>query len=644
MCGICGVVSSDSSEPIDPRVIGRMRDSLAHRGPDDKGYYIGPGVGLGHRRLSIIDLRPEGRQPMANEDGSVKIVFNGEIYNFADHYQLLLARGHRFRSRSDTEVIIHLYEEFGVECLKLLRGMFAFAIWDERKRSLFLARDRLGKKPLYYYFDGKRLIFGSEAKAVLAYPGIKREPDLNALDSYISFGYVPGLQSAFKGVCKLPPAHYLVFTDGTMEIRRYWQVHYLPKLEITEREACAQIVERLTEAVKLRMIADVPLGAFLSGGVDSSAVVAIMAKLSSAPVKTFSIGFKEPEFDETEYANVIARKFETEHHRFTVEPDATEVLEKLVWHYDEPYADSSALPTYYLSKMTREYVTVALNGDAGDENFGGYQRYLLTLMLQHMHMLPATLRTAIAATAAGAGFFLKGRTARGLGTLAEVLRKDPKLMYARLMTPFSADARRGLYSRDFADNISGDAAEQLILSLYKSTDAQDIVDGTLSVDLNLYLPYDLLVKVDVASMAVGLEARSPMVDHEFIEFVARLPARFKISGLTLKAIFKKALRGILPDSTLKRSKMGFGVPLEHWFRGELSDLIRDTLLSDRCLNRGYFKPAFIEELIAEHLAGRRNNQSRLWNLLMLELWHRVHIDAPVASKQSHADALSTTAL
>ena len=643
MCGICGIVSSDRSERIDPYVLTAMRDILAHRGPDDKGNYIGPGVALGHRRLSIIDLRPEGRQPMANEDGSIQIVFNGEIYNFADHYQFLISRGHRFRSRSDTEVIIHLYEEFGVDCLKLLRGMFAFAIWDEPKRLLFVARDRLGKKPLFYHFDGKRLIFGSEAKAVLAYPGIAREPDREALDLFISFGWVPGAQSAFKGVCKLPPAHYLVFSNGKLDIKRYWQVHYEPKLEITEKEACAQIIERLTEAVKLRMIADVPLGAFLSGGIDSSAIVAIMAKLSNAPVKTFSIGFNESEFDETEHARKVARQFGTDHHEFKVKPDATDILNKLVWQYDEPYADSSALPTYYLSKLTREYVTVALNGDAGDENFGGYQRYLLPLMAQYLHVLPAALRKVGAATAAHANSFLpKGKMSRGLRILAEILEKDPRLGYARLMTILSADMRRELYSREFAQATESYAAENLILSTFNGSDARGMVDGTLSVDLNLYLPYDLLVKVDIASMAVGLEARSPMVDHEFIEFVAKLPSRFKISGLTLKAIFRKALKGTLPDSILSRPKMGFGVPLKHWFRHELSDLLRDTLLSRRSLQRGYFRPDSVEKLINEHMEGVRDNQSRLWTLLMLELWHQVHVDIPMVARQQ--TSLSAAAL
>jgi asparagine synthase (glutamine-hydrolysing) len=587
--------------------------------------------------LSIIDLRPEGRQPMSNEDGHVQIVFNGEIYNFGEHRDWLVAKGHRFKSRTDTEVIIHLYEELGVDCLKRLRGMFAFAIWDERKRLMFLARDRLGKKPLFYHFDGKRLLFASEIKALLAYPSVTPAADPQAIDYYVSLGYVPGPFSAFKGVRKLPPAHYLTFSQGKLEIQRYWQVHYLPKLDLNENAACAQIVERLTEAVKLRLISDVPLGAFLSGGIDSSAIVALMARLSSAPVKTFSIGFNEPEYDETQHAQSVAQQFGTEHHQFTVEPDATDILETLVWHFDEPFADPAALPTYYLSKLTREHVTVALNGDAGDENFAGYSRYLVTLLSQYLHSVPGSLSGLMGGAAAQARKLFRdnSKIARRLRLIARTLQSDPRLVYARLMTHGS---REGLYSADFASSVEGDAAEKLIMAAYDHSDAKHILDATLNVDLDLHFPYDLLAKVDIASMAVGLEARSPMVDHEFIEFVARLPARFKISGLTLKAIFKKALRGLLPERILTRRKMGFGVPLDHWFRGQLTDLLRDTLLSQRSLERGYFRRRSIEQLIDAHVSGRSNHQYQLWNLLMLELWHRVFVDAPATTSIRRASA------
>ena len=636
MCGICGIVSTDRAEPVDLRLIAHMRDTLAHRGPDDKGAYIGPGVGLGHRRLSIIDLRPEGRQPMANEDGSVRIVFNGEIYNFKEHREWLLERGHRFKSRTDTEVILHLYEEMGVECLKLLRGMFAFAIWDEGKRLLFIARDRLGKKPLYYRFDERRLMFASEIKALLAHPSVEAEPDPAAINHYLAFGYVPGTQSAFKGIQKLPPAHYLTFCKGRIETHRYWRVHYLPKLEIDEREACEQIIQRLKEAVRLRMISDVPLGAFLSGGIDSSAVVAMMAQLSSKPVKTFSIGFNEPRYDERNYAREIARRFETEHYEFTVQPDTVEVLDKLVWHYDEPYADSSALPTYYLCKLAREHVTVALNGDAGDENFAGYPKYLMNAMAERARRSPAWARRSAGFVAALGAALLNPdhMIAKKLRALKYTLKTEPVFGVAQRMMNFNAQARRMLYSIDFAATVNQGAPEEMISELYYQTDADNVVDRSLGIDLGLYLPYDLLVKVDVASMAVGLEARSPMVDHEFVEFVARLPHRFKISGLTLKAIFKKALKGLLPKNILGRPKMGFGVPLDYWFRGELREYVRDILLSQRHLERGYFRREAVEKLVENHISGRANAQYSIWNLLMLELWHRAQIDASVGADQT----------
>jgi asparagine synthase (glutamine-hydrolysing) len=638
MCGICGIVSTDPTERFDPRMIQRMRDTLAHRGPDDKGLYLGSGVALGHRRLSIVDLRPEGRQPMTNEDGRIQIVFNGEIYNFAEQRDWLIAKGHQFKSRTDTEVVIHLYEELGVECLARLRGMFAFAIWDERKRLLFLARDRLGKKPLVYSFDGRRLLFASEVKALLVCPTLTPTVDPQAIDYYVSLGYVPGPFSAFQGVRKLPPAHYLTFSQGKLELRRYWQVHYRPKLELSPDDACAQIIERLTDAIKVRLMGDVPLGAFLSGGLDSSAIVALMTTLSNARVKTFSIGFNEPAYDERRYALSVARQFGTEHHVFTVGPDATDILETLVWHFDEPFADPAALPTYFLSKFTRNHVTVALNGDAGDENFAGYPRYLLTLLSQRLHSVPSPLRRLVRSGAFQAHkvFRADSKIARHLQLIARTIQTDPRTGYARLMTHFDPEARDELYSIDFGSSVERYAAENLIAAAYERSDAQHVVDATLNVDLDLYLPYDLLAKVDITSMAFGLEARSPMVDHKFVEFVAQLPARFKIGGVTLKAIFKKALRGILPEQILTRKKMGFGVPLDLWFRGQLAELLGDTLLSRKSLERGYFQRRSVERLIADHVSGQTNHQYRLWNLLMLELWHRVFIDAPAAASDRQA--------
>jgi len=565
MCGICGIVSTDRSAVIDPLVIRRMRDSLAHRGPDDKGVYLGPGVGLRHRRLSIIDLRPEGRQPMANEDGSVQIVFNGEIYNFAEHHEWLIGRGHRFRSRTDTEVIIHLYEELGVGCLERLRGMFAFAIWDERKQLLFLARDRLGKKPLYYYCDSKQLLFASEAKAILSCPHLSCEPDPAAINYYISFGYIPGACSAFKHILKLPPAHYLVFDRGGIRLDRYWRLHYLPKVQLNEYDAHIELIERMTEATKIRMRSDVPLGAFLSGGIDSSSIVALMAKISNQQVKTFSIGFDEPKYNETAFAREVAQQLGTEHHELVIRPDARAVLEKLVWHYDEPFADSSALPVYYLSQLTREHVTVALTGDAGDENFMGYDRQAYAMLTHQLHsssVLRAMLRHA--SKSALQLVPAKSRVASKLKTLRAMLELSPPLWNTKALMCFDDGEKGELYSRDFVDAVEGSSAEDFALKIYCDSDAEDAVDLVLNFDINFYLPYDLLVKTDIASMAVGLEVRSPMVDHDFVEFVARLPARLKTSWLTTKPLLKKALRGILPPTVLYRRKQGFSVPLDRW--------------------------------------------------------------------------------
>ena len=627
MCGICGIVSTDPSALIEPTVIRRMCDTLAHRGPDDQGVYLGRGVALGHRRLSIIDLRPEGRQPMANEDGTVQIVFNGEIYNFAEHYKWLIARGHRFRSRTDTEVIVHLYEELGVRCLEGLRGMFAFAIWDQRKRCLFLARDRLGKKPLFYHFDGTRILFASEAKAILTYPGFVREPDPAAIDNYIALGYVPGPRSAFKGISKLPPAHYLLLADGKVEVRRYWHLAFTPKLELSEQEASAQIQDRLTEAVRLRMIGDVPIGAFLSGGIDSSSIVALMARLGTGPVKTFSIGFEESAYDETAYARAVAQQFGTEHHEFIVRPEGQEILDRMVWHYDEPFADPAALPTFYLCQLTREYVTVALSGEGGDENFAGYPRYAYSSLVHCLNGKPRLLRRMVRNAARLGGRLLpdSGRVASKLRKLDAMLGSDASRWAAHSIMRLNAASRRLLYTDAFADGLGAGSPEELIVGIFDDTDGEGL-DAALNLDLNLYLPYYLLVKIDIASMAVGLEARAPMVDHEFVEFVARLPTRFKRSGLATKAIFRKAMKDILPKSILSRPKRGFSVPLDHWFRGELKDLVRDTLLSQRANQRGYFSREAVEAMIDAHSSGRADHQNELWALLMLELWHRVFID------------------
>jgi len=629
MCGIAGKLYFDPARRAEREVLERMNAVQVHRGPDDAGIHCQGPVGLAHRRLSIIDLSPAGHQPMANEDGTIWIVFNGEIYNFQDLRPGLLERGHRFRSRTDTEVILHLYEEHGVGCLASLRGMFAFAIWDGRNRQLFLARDRLGKKPLCYQWDDEAFRFASEAKAILQDPAVPVRPDPEGISLYLTYGYVPSPVSAFQGLCKLPPAHYLICRDGEVEVVRYWRLRRDRKQNRPEAEWCEEIRARLEEAVRLRLISDVPLGAFLSGGIDSSAVVAMMSRAAGGAIKTFSIGFDQPEYDEVTYARRIAERFATDHHELVVRPDAVAILPKLTWHYDEPFGDSSAVPTYYVAQMTRRYVTVALNGDAGDENFGGYDRYVANLLAASFDRWP------------GAGLFRRGvrwglrllpRSGRRTTLLyrgrrfLEGLTEPPERRYARWICHFYGDRKAELLHPEFRKLLGDDDALEVLLAAYRESAAPDFADATMAVDTALYLPDDLLVKVDIASMTHSLEARSPFLDHEFMEFAATIPSDLKVRGRETKIILKRALQGILPDEILHRPKMGFGVPIDHWLRHELKDLTYDTLLSPRALGRGYFRPEAVQRLLDEHMRGTASWHYLLWTLLMLELWHRTFVD------------------
>jgi asparagine synthase (glutamine-hydrolysing) len=627
MCGICGKVNIDGT-PVDGTLIGNMAEVLAHRGPDDSGFFVKDGLGLGHRRLSVIDLSAAAHQPMGSDDGILWIVFNGEIYNFISLKEELLAKGHSFRSNSDTEVILHLYREEGTDCVKRLRGMFAFAIWDEREKSLFLARDRVGKKPLFYYHDQKSFVFGSEIKAILQDPSVPRKPDYSAIHHYLTWQCVPAPFSAFEGIRKLPPAHTLLLKGGRVEIQRYWKLDYLPKHSISFEELKSEIVERLKEATRLRMISDVPLGAFLSGGVDSSAVVALMAGISTTPVKTFSIGFKESAYNELPFARMVAQRFGTDHTEFIVEPDAVEVLPKLVWHYNEPFADSSAIPSYYVAKMAREHVTVVLNGDGGDENFAGYSRYAANLFADRLSRffppqlakLFLPLAMALPHGSDPTNFFWR------LKRFLQEYVKSPELRNASWMSHFTPEMKKGLYTADFAGKVDTVAPWTLMVERFRETDAVDFTDKSLYADVMMYLPDDLLVKMDVATMASSLEARSPFLDHEFMEFVARIPAHYKLKGMTTKHILKEAFRGILPDDVLFREKMGFAVPIDHWFRKELKEMAYDTLLDRRSRERGYFNYGYVKQILDEHVSGQWNWQHHIYNLLMLELWHRQFID------------------
>jgi len=626
VCGIAGRYNFLSGAPADPVMVRRMCDSVAHRGPDGEGVHADGPLALGHRRLSIIDLTDAGCQPMSRDAGRYWIVFNGEIYNFTTLREELEGLGFPFSSRTDTEVVLAAYQAWGPDFLQRLRGMFALAIWDGPARRLLLARDRVGKKPLSYLVDKNGLAFASEARALLADPAVAPQPNPSVLLQYLAFQYVPSPSSAFCGVEKLPPAHYLLVEDGKLTCRRYWRLRYEPKRSITEEDAEAELYDRLREAVKIRLMSDVPLGAFLSGGIDSGTVVALMAEVGPR-VKTFSIGFEEPEYNELAYARVVARQYDTEHHEFVVRPEAATVLERLVWHYSEPYADSSAIPTFYLAQLTRPHVTVALNGDGGDESFAGYDRYLAQALVSRFDRMPQLLRASVAGVlglvpAVGGP---KARSVR-IRRLAAALPLPSAARYAHWTLQFTRELRERLCTPDFLAAATGPDAERLILDRYRESDASNLLEATLDVDVQTYLPDDLLVKVDVATMAHGLEGRSPLLDQDVMQFAASLPPEMKIKGRTTKYLLKRLARRLLPAELIDRPKMGFAVPLDHWFRKELKGMARDLLLDARARGRGYFNTAFVEQMLDEHATGQRLWHQHLWTLLMFEIWHRTFID------------------
>jgi asparagine synthase (glutamine-hydrolysing) len=640
MCGICGIVYTDPERQADPGLVERMAGVQSHRGPDDQGVWTKENVGLGHVRLSIIDLSPLGHQPMTNEDNSVWITFNGEIYNFLELREELLQKGHQFRSRTDTEVIVHLWEEEGVRCVERLRGMFAFAIWDNKAKVLFLARDRMGKKPLFYAMLPDRFLFGSEIKAILQDPEIKLEPDLRAIHYYLAYQSVPSPYCAFCGIQKLPPAHCLLVKQGTGEPRRYWKLSYKEKLTVSgpkaEQDLQEEILERLREAVRVRLVSDVPLGAFLSGGLDSSMIVALMAGIFNHSVKTFSISFAQEEYNEAHFARMVADRYHTDHHEFKVTPDAKAIFPELVWHYNEPFADPSAIPTYYVSQLARQHVTVVLNGDGGDENFAGYPRYAGNGHTGHEAGIFPMLHQWLGEIWAWQEFARQQQLWRDPAALRYF---SPRLFaYYWRITHVHELHQTHLYTDHMKAATAHYPAFQLMLGKYRASDARAFLDALLNLDLELYLPDTLMVKVDIASMAHSLEARAPMLDHHFLEFVAKIPPGLKLkNGNQSKYIFKKAAEPFLPGEIIYRPKMGFGVPTDYWFRHELKDLVRDTLLSPRATGRGYFRRDSLEKMLAEHISGRNNWQYVIWNLLMLELWHQMFIDqtlAPPARKSS----------
>jgi asparagine synthase (glutamine-hydrolysing) len=626
MCGIAGFIERELTGANDERaaLLDRMCRVIAHRGPDDQGTMVKGRAALGMRRLSIIDLAG-GHQPISNEDGTVWIVFNGEIYNYRDLQRELEARGHKFQTNSDTESIVHAYEEYGEACVKYLRGMFAFALWDERRQKLSIARDRAGKKPLYYTETAQgTFVFGSELKSLLQHPQVPREIDREALDAYLTFGYVPDPLSIFRGVRKLPPGHQLMLEDGKLCVEQYWDFAYeTPTLETSrEEDYLEELRALLDESVRMRLVSDVPLGAFLSGGIDSSTVVGLMARHTRQPVKTFSIGFHEDSFNELKYARVAAKHFGTDHHEFIVTPEICDVVDELAWHFDEPFADSSSIPTYMVSKLARSFVTVVLSGDGGDELFAGYTRYQTERRRKGFERLPRVVREQLMQPLSrrlphGAW----GRNYLNNVALAPVER------YRDSVSVFTTLNKLSLYTREFQEELRRAGSTLQSFEEYAArVKTGEPLDALLYIDSKTYLPGDILTKVDRMSMAASLEARVPLLDHKLIEFVTRIPASLKMKGLETKHIMKRAVEDFVPPEILNRPKQGFGVPIQQWINKQLRARIRETLTNKHARERGYIEPRYVDVLLNEHERDRRDHSTQLWALFMLELWHELFQD------------------
>ena len=632
MCGIAGSLDLRGN-PSDRAAVIAMTNRMLHRGPDACGYYSDGPLSLGHRRLSIIDLEG-GAQPMQDDGGNLSITYNGELYNFLALRQTLEAAGHRFLTESDTEVILKAYLGYGESALEHFRGMFAFAIWDRRRQRLFLARDRVGKKPLFYSQTAGHFVFASELHALLAHPGISREIDPSALDEYLTYGYIPAPRTIFKSVRKLEPAHHLTGTFGPdggpfeTVIKRYWRLSYADKWVCDEQEAAERLLAELTEAVRLRLVADVPIGALLSGGVDSSVVVALMSRLSGRQVKTFSIGFEEEDFNELPFARLVAERYSTDHHELVVRPQFMDILPTLVRHYGEPYADSSALPTYFVAQLTRQHVTVALNGDGADESLAGYERYLGVLLAESYRKVPSLLRKGVIEPAAS---LIPGRLPRrsrlrqAKNFLQSACRSAPH-QYLRWNTFFGPAEKTQLYTEEFTQRLDQSTAEAWFLQKLEPVNGRPTLDALLATDVESYLPYDLLVKMDVATMANSMEARSPFLDHKVMEFCARLPVEYKIRGRTLKYLLKKVAGDLIPAANIKRRKMGFGVPVGRWMKDGQLDFVKQTLLSPRALKRGYFRPQTLRALVTGHTGPGEDYSQQLWALVWLEMWHQMFVD------------------
>jgi asparagine synthase (glutamine-hydrolysing) len=619
MCGLTGIFEYQRSTEISRDLVHRMNETIVHRGPDDEGIFVGPGIGLGFRRLSIIDLSG-GHQPIANEDGSIWVMLNGEIYNYPELRNEMLEKGHTLATRSDTETIVHLYEEYGEGCFARLRGMFAVVIWDSNQRKLLMARDRVGKKPLFYSADSKRFLFGSELKALLAGDNLSREMDPQALSDYFSFGYIPAPKTIYRSVRKVLPGHYItVSRDGAVRENSYWKLSFGETEDLSEDEWCDRIRNELCEATRIRLMSDVPLGAFLSGGLDSSAVVATMSRLMNQPVTTCSIGFDVPQFDESKYARQVAEQFHTQHHEQVVKPDALAVVDKLAWHYDEPFADSSAIPTYYVSGIARKFVTVALGGDGGDENFAGYRRYQFDVMENRVRAhVPAGIRSSI--------FGPLGRWYPPLAWAPRVFRakatfqslsRNPLEGYFNSISIFRPGEKSKLFQKDFQNRLADYDSIEVLRHHYDRAGTEDHLSRIQYVDIQTYLPDDILTKVDRASMAVSLEVRAPLLDHRLIEMVARIPASLKLRGREGKYIFKRAMEPKLSRDILYRSKQGFAVPLAHWFRNELREMAHATIFD---APDGILDLRYLEKIWNDHQRGTFDRSAYLWAVLMFRKW------------------------
>ena len=632
MCGICGAVGS-----ADEQLIRSMLRPIAHRGPDDEGVYVsdtstGVRVGLGHRRLSIIDLSPGGHEPMADDTGRIWLTFNGEIYNFMQVRRELEKLGHRFRSESDAEVIIYAYKEWGTECLSRFNGMFAFAIWDARDESLLLARDRLGIKPLYYADTPSGFAFASEIKALLAIPGFERAVDLAALDQFMTFLWTPDPGTVFRGVSKLPPGHYLVYRDGRAEISEYWDLHFEEDDSLSEDEWAERVRAQISESVRAQMIADVPLGAFLSGGLDSSAIVALMTRTAEQKITPYTFGFKRDDLrydileDDVKYARIVGERFRTDYHEEFLEPSVMDLLPKLIYHLDEPVADPAIMTSYLICRAARERLTVLLSGMGGDEVFAGYPRHLAVRVADAYNMIPQFVSRPLVAALPGSRPGRFNALFRNTKKLARSAALPERERYLGFGTYFSEDDKRGLYSGEMADQAREFDAYREHRKYFERVAGEDFINQMLYVDMKTFLPCLNLAYTDKTSMASSMEVRVPLLDHELIELSAKIPARLKLKGLTRKYIFKRAAESWLPREIIHRKKAGFSAPVRAWLVRDLREMVEDLLSDANIKRRGYFDYGFVRRLIDDNLSGREDNSLKIFQLLTLELWHRTFID------------------